>query len=336
MWNPRRVARSQQTRSATAPAPGDRSDGPIGSRVTFGRGLKGVVAAASALCVCAMALAVGEPPCTSDPSPAGAPSGCTLSCTATDRDPACATAADHDTAPTPSAAELGKRVGDALRAATSLRYVEQVTHLGRTVEVRAWMRPDAFRTEAAEHGRTLYAISIFGGQVSEFLAAGGPGVDGVSMQDAEYRYPASEPASIENVNACSRDFGCMIGSNLCTWIGPDSATPGRFERNIARGSEPRRVKLDDGRECFHTQFEVTVGAGGDQATIGHSYFVDPATSMVLRWESFQQSAGEEKVVRVRDYRSISTEPAPADFAWAVSADQFARRAPVAAISPPAR
>jgi hypothetical protein len=292
-----------------------------------------------ALGVFTIALAGAEPPsspdCSPDATPASSPAslpaaggrGCGTSCV---------TATEASVAPVPSAAELGKRVGDALRAATSLRYVEQVRHLGRTVEVRAWMRPDAFRTEAAEHGRTLYAISIVGGEVSEFLAAGGPGVDGVATQDAEYRYPASEPASIENANACSRDFGCMIGSNLCTWIGPNSATPGRFERNIARGSEPKLVTLEDGRVCYHTHFEVTVGTGDDQATIGHSYHVDPSTSMVLRWESFQQAAGEEKVVRVREYRSISTEPLPAEFAWAVSAEQFARRAPVAAISPTTR
>ncbi len=225
-------------------------------------------------------------------------------------------------APTPTAAELGKRVGDALRKATSLQFTSRVTHLGKVVEVHSWMRPDALRLEASMLSRKVYAVSIVDGEVNEYLAAGGPGVDGTPSQSMVYRYPASSPVSIDNANACNRDFGCMIGSNLTTWIGPQSTTPKRFEDSIAKASQPELVILEDGREAYFSHLEVTVGTGDNRATVGHSYYVDPATNMVLRWETFQQNGSDPRVLRIREYSSISTEPAPADFAWVVRADQF--------------
>lgn len=252
----------------------------------------------------------------------------------------CGTTSAESTASTASASarptppELADRVATALKQAPGLRFVETVRHGNATLEVRCWMQAAAFRTEVFQNGKAVYAISVVNDEVSEFLARGGPGADGIAVRDTEFRYPTSLPGRVENANACSRDFGCMFGGNLCSWVSPDSDTTQRLQRGISRCDKTEHATLE-GRPCYLAQYQVTIPAGDDgkSHTIGHSYYVDPATSMLRRWVSFQQVEGGPKIERTRDYRDISTDRIPDTFAWVVSKDQFAAAPTVATAAP---
>lgn len=187
------------------------------------------------------------------------------------------------------------------------------------------MTQDKFRAEVFRLGRLVYAIGLCDGTVTEFLAKGGPGVDGPAAEDLWTSYPAQTPGGTTYVQLCDDEFACTMGNCLTTWIGPNTDRPTRFFELI---SDCQQIGLDvvDGSLCIHATFSDTIAddGNGKPRTFANDYYVDAATHLLVRWDSSQQQSGREALVRHRTMQKYSTTPLPPDFAWTLTPNNLQR------------
>lgn len=257
------------------------------------------------IAACAAGTLIGSPLAA---EPDGAPSAIDLS------DPA---------APTPAhAASLLK---SRLSALEHFSFEETATFRSARYLVVRHMSSAAFRTEVFSMGRLIYAISLADGQITEFLAKGGPTESGPAPQDMIESYPSPMPDGVDDPRLPESEFACTIGDALSTWIGPAARRPSRFHEMVSNCQQVR-TGVVEGRECLIADFTDTIADDGTgrSRTIRNQYAIDSATGDLIRWESSQQPNGREAQVHVSLFRNIRTTPPEDSFVWRIEPGNLRR------------